>query len=303
MKVLICLSLATFALLAQQPPREVPPVGGKPKPFRVPTRQTTTLNNGLRISVIPWSTIPKVTIRADVLTGSVHEEPNQIGLAQLTVALMKEGAAGKSGAELAAEAARMGGDLRLKITPDHTSFEVSVLSEFSADAVKLVAEVLRRPAFPEKELARLKAGKVRELSVSLTSPQQIATDLFRRTLYPDHPDGSPYPDEKMVNSFTIEDVRSFYRRNIGAKRTHIYLSGRFAPSLAKAASLAFADWEPGPEPRYPVPGPAVKKQIITSDRSAAAQTNVRLGLRVPGPTHKDYTPLEVTNALLGGSFA
>lgn len=53
--------------------------------------------------------------------------------------------------------------------------------------VELVADVVRHPAFPESELARLKTNLTRNLSVSRSQPQQIALEKFRAVLYGDHP--------------------------------------------------------------------------------------------------------------------
>jgi predicted Zn-dependent peptidase len=299
-RVIVMGVLALCCLSAQE--KETPPAGGPPKPFKVPARQTSALKNGVRITTVPYGVIPKATISVIVRTGNVHEAADQIWLADLTGDLMKEGAGSRNGTQIAGEAARMGGQLGIAVGPDQVNISISVLSEFANDAVALLADVVQRPTFPEGELNRIKTDKLRQLSVALSSPGAIADDLFRKAIYPDHPYGRIFPTEAMLNGYTIENVRKFYKSNFGAKRTHVYVAGRFDPSVARSLTSAFENWAPGAEQAYPPAKPVAAKELITSDRPGAAQSTVRIGLPAPDPSNKDYIPMQVTNALLGGTF-
>ncbi|MCQ7030010.1 hypothetical protein MRO55_26270, partial [Escherichia coli] len=76
---------------------------------------------------------------------------------------------------------------------DTTEVSTDVLSEFAPQAVRLVADVARNPAFPETELTRLKADKLRDLSIAKSTPQQIALEKLRAVLYPGHAYGRVFP--------------------------------------------------------------------------------------------------------------
>jgi predicted Zn-dependent peptidase len=294
------ITLLVVAASAQE--RQKPPAGGEPKPFTVPARQTISLKNGLKATMVSYGEIPKVTIRAVVRAGNLNEAPNQVWLADLTGDLMEEGAAKRSSAELAQEAARMGGQLSVTVSPDQTFVAISVLSEFAGEAIALVADVLRQPALPASELSRLKADLVRRLTVAKSTPQAIANELFLGAIYPNHPYGRVFPTEEMLKTYSIDDVQKFYKANFGAQRTHVYVAGRFDRGIEKSLRQAFESWVRGPDVYTNVPKNTAKKVVLVSDRPGAAQSNIRLGLRLPGPTHKDYVPLQVTNSLLGGAF-
>jgi predicted Zn-dependent peptidase len=83
----------------------------------------------------------------------------------------------------------------------------------------------------------------------------------------------------------------------------VYIAGRFPAEAKQAITAAFEKWDKGPAPTVNVPNKTVAKSVHLVDRPGAAQSTVRVGLSAPDPTAKDYIPLQVTNSLLGGSFA
>jgi predicted Zn-dependent peptidase len=98
-------------------------------------------------------------------------------------------------------------------------------------------------------------------------------------------------------------IRDFYLENAGARRTHLYVVGRFDPGVKKAIADAFESWEPGPEIVRNPPEVEAKKAFKLIDRPGAAQSTLRIGQPVEaGPLHPDFVPFRVLNTTLGGSF-
>jgi zinc protease len=293
------LALAAPAAAAQQ----TPPPGGTPKDFRVPEARTFQLPNGMDVTMVPYGTLPKVAAQLVVRTGNVDEGPEQVWLADVTADLMQEGTTTRSGEEIDRAAAAMGGSLNAGVGMDQTVIGGDVLSEFGPELVALIADVVRNPSFPASELDRLKTDRVRQLSIALSQPGPVAQQKFRSVLYPDHPYGRLYPTAEMLQGYTAEQVRRFYGSNYGAARSHLYVAGRFDPAAVEAAVReAFAGWEAGPPPAQNVPQPVARRGLYVVNRPGAVQSTLMLGLPVVDPSHPDYVPLQVTNALLGGSF-
>lgn len=289
---------------AQQRQKEKPPAGSAPKPFTLPKRETFTLKNGMRVTLVPYGTVPKVTVRAVVRAGSLNEGANQVWLSSITGAMLKEGTATRSAEQIAQEAARMGGGINVGVGADQTTINGDVLSEFGPELVGLIADVLQRPLLPASELPRLKNDRLRQLTIAKTQPGPIANERFRQILYPNHPYGRLYPTEEMINSFTIEDVQKFYRENYGAARTNLYVAGRFdAAAMRKAITQAFEGWPRGSAHVENIPKPVAARSISLIDRPGAAQSTIYLGLPVIAPGHPDYITFQLMDALLGGSFA
>jgi len=283
--------------------REAPPPLGTPKPFALPAASTFTLKNGMKVTLAEYGSVPVVTVNARMAFGHASESANQVWLSNLVAELMKEGTATMTAEQVAKEAARMGGQLEVNAGTDESSAGIEVLSEFTADAVKLVADVLEHPKLPESELERVRGNLLRQLTVQLSTPQAQADRAFAATLYPDHPYGRLFPSESQLKGYKIDDLRKFYADNAGAQRTHLYVVGRFDPAVRKTIEAVFETWDTGPAVKRAPPDPAVNKNLVLLDRPGAVQSTLRIGLPVKiGPAHPDYIPLEVTDSLLGGAF-
>src|ERR1044071_10379202 len=81
---------APATLLAQEQQKQKPPEGGAPKAFTLPPKQTFTLKNGMRVTLVPYGTLPKVTVSAVVRAGNINEGAEQIWLANITGTMLKE---------------------------------------------------------------------------------------------------------------------------------------------------------------------------------------------------------------------
>jgi len=302
----IVLAFATFALctlplVAQE--KQAPPAGGPPKPFNVPAHESYALPNGMKVTLVPYGNLPKVTLSLVMRTGNLNEPAGMPGLADMVGKLMKEGTTSKSSKQIAEEAAGMGGAVTITVGADESDVTTDVLSDFSAKAVTLLADVAQHPLFPESELPRLKNDAERQLSISKAVPQNMALEKFRKILYGDHPYGTVFPTQESIQRTTVADIRKFYEGNFGAARSHLYVAGRFDNAEVKQAIAAsFGGWPKGPAATTNVPNVKAQHVLDLTDRSGAAQSTLLVGMPVPDASSPDAIPLGVTNALLGGSF-
>jgi predicted Zn-dependent peptidase len=296
--------LASLPAMGQkQAEKQKPPVGDAPKPFTLPAVERFTLPNGIQVALVPYGAVPKVEVLAVVKAGVLNESADQVWLSNLNALLMKEGTKKRSAKEVDETAAGMGGDLDISASGDVTNVSLDVLSEFGPQAAKLIAEVLQQPLLPGSEVERLKGDLLRRLTVAKTQPGQLALERFRQVLYPDHPYGRVFPTEDMLKKYTVDDVQKFYADNFGAKRTRIYVGGKFdRAAMRKTITDAFKDWKPGSDPVVNIPKPVAKHTIEQIERAGAPQSTLYVGLPVIDPSNPDYIPLSVMNALLGGSF-
>jgi predicted Zn-dependent peptidase len=298
-----CASLPASAQQAQQRPKQEPPAASTPKDFTIPAPRRFTLPNGLPVTMVPFGQVPKVNIRLVVDAANLHEEKNEVWLADLTGSLMREGTTTLTADAVAREFASMGGELGISVGGDTTSISTDVLSERGADAVRLVADVAQHPRLPESELGRLKSDLLRTLSIQRSTPQAVAQEKFSELVYGDHPYGRLFPDEAALKGYTIDQVRGFHRDHYGAGRARLYVAGVFDEKAMEAAIReAFGKWEKGTAAAAPKVPPAGETRFALLDRPGAPQSTIMVGLRVPSPSHKDWVPLRVTDSLLGGAF-
>jgi zinc protease len=283
---------------------ETPPAPAAPKNFTVPPVRKFTLPNGLRVRLVEYGSVPKVTIRVTTLAGRPDEMPEETWLSELTARMLPEGTKTMTGQQIATRAAEMGGGINVTVAPNTTQVQSDALSEFGPQVVRLLADVVRNPSLPESELERIKGDLTRELSLALAQQQQLAAERFMRTLYPNHPYGRIIPTEAMLKGFSIEQVRNFHRHHFHGGRTFVYIVGKMDSSaMEQAVRSAFGDWEGGAVGTVPAVNPHMGRGLYVIDRPAAVQSTIYLGLPVATPTNADWVAQQVTNTLLGGYFS
>ena len=297
------LSVLATTLAISSMALETPPAGGEPREYRLPASATIELPNQMKVTLIPFGNIPKVTISVAVQAGNVHEGSDS-WLADLTGQMLLQGAAQLDSDELAVASANMGGEVGVSVGVNATRVGIDVLSEFDTAAIALLADVLRQPALPESELERVRNNLLKNLSISRQQPGTLADQAFRKALFADHPYGSGLPDPTAFGALTIEQVRDFHQTNFGARGAHIYIAGQFnRDAVIAAVRREFGDWQVGAESALPLPPSTPAPGLTFIDRVDAPQSTVYLGLPVVDPRNPDYIGLSLLNTLLGGSFS
>jgi predicted Zn-dependent peptidase len=302
-------ALAALALLAPAAPAASQdnfppqPALGTPKPFAVPAAESYRLANGMQVTLIPYGKVPKATVSLRIYAGSLNEGENS-WLSTFTGQMLREGAAGRSAADIAEAAAGMGGNLGIGTDEHETAIGLSVLAANAGDAVRLVGDVALRPDFPASEFDRVRQNLIRVLAVAKSQPQPAADAALAAAYYgTNHPYGRPYASEAQLAGYSLDAVRSFYQQNFGARRARLYVAGQFDSEAIKAViEQVYGGWAAGPErlslPPQPQPGP----KVLLVNRPGATQSTVRLAFPAPAAGAESDIPFRVTNALLGGSF-
>src|SRR5262245_36801185 len=107
----LTLSRSPAVPFAQQ--KEKPPAAGPEKDFVIPTPTRLKLSNGMPVTMVPFGQVPKVTIRVVVSAANLHEQKEEVWLADLTGSMMREGTATLTADAVAREFAAMGGELAI----------------------------------------------------------------------------------------------------------------------------------------------------------------------------------------------
>ena len=279
------------------------PKPGAPKPYQVPVSETYTLPNGMQVTLIPFGQVPKATINLRIYAGGLNEG-DRTGLSGLTAQMLREGAAGRPGSALAEEAAAMGGSIALGSGLHETTLGIAALSERAPDAIRLLGDVALRPDFPASELERVRQSALRSLAVARSQPQTAANAALAAAYYgADSPYGRILPTDEQVKSYTLDDLKAFYRANFGASRARIYVAGQFDAAAVKAAiEQVFANWAAGPDRVRLLPTPKPGPRVVLVDRPGASQSTLRLTWPAPVAGTAGDIPFEVMDSLLGGSF-
>ncbi len=301
-RIVAGLLLGYFASAGLAAEHELPPAPGAPHELKLPDKETLSLGNGMRITFIDYGRVPKVMLLAVVRTGNI-DEGEDTWLPDVAVEMMKEGTTTRSAYEIASQAAGMGGALALNVGAEQTTAGLSVLSDKAVAAVGLLADVLQHPRFPESELPRVRANFERSLAVARADPGSLADEALARLVYGDHPFGRSLPSEAQLAGYDIAKLRAFYEGNFGARRTHVYVAGRYdRASLEAALRDAFGDWREGPPPSNLPARASETARLELVDSPGAPQSSLRMAVPVPDPASAQYFQTTLMNSLLGGTF-
>jgi zinc protease len=299
----ICVACLGGFAVAQSPIKEPPPEPAQARPFHLAARTHYALPNGMQVNLLRFGSVPKVSIEIDVSAGRVNEDPKQVDISAITAELMGQGTLTRSGDELALAAGDMGASLSIASGSYQSKFSLDVLSASAAGAISLLADVLRNPSFPAKEFERLGTDHLRTCETSLADPGFLARKKFAEIMYGDQADGRVLPTPEALKSYTLEDVRRYYKQNYGAQRTTIYVVGSFDErKIRKAVDDEFGSWLKGQAPDMPVETVSRGQHFAFIDQTGATQSNVIYGIAVPDIGSPDSTSLDVMDTLLGGSF-
>jgi predicted Zn-dependent peptidase len=177
------------------------------------------------------------------------------------------------------------------------------LSEFDTRFLSLLADVVTNPRFAAEDLEKVRANKLRELTINRAAPGSIAWERFRSVVFAGHAYSSIYPTEAGLRAYTLQDVKTFYFNQFGAARTHLYIAGQFdAAKVRSAVEKAFGKWKKGPEPIRNVPRVAGKRSFDLIDRPGSPQSTIYLGVPAMSPSDPDFIKFTVLDSLLGSSF-
>ena len=297
--LVLAAALLAAPLAAQVAPK--PTVGPTPA-FNLPAAEEYRLPNGMAVTLLPYGKVPKATVALQLLAGSA-DEGDKLWLSQLTSAMLDEGAGSRDASALADAAAAIGGEIAVNAGELQTVVLLDSLAESAPNAVGLVADVARRPAFPQSEFDRVKQDLARGVAVARSQPGPVADALYLKAYYGDSVYGRSLPAEGQVAGYSLAEVRAFHAANFAPNRARLYVAGQFDRAAVRAAvERAFADWQPGPTRTVPPVAVSGRPRLILHNRPDAPQTTIRLGFAAPATGAADDIPLRVTNALLAGSF-
>ena len=241
--LLLLLAVLLLPGVSSAQEKELPPEGGTPKNFKIPAQNKFELDNGLKTIMVDYGLVPKVTIQLYIGAGSILESADKVGLTNLLASLLEEGTATQSAKDLSVAFAKMGGQLNVTPGTHVSTISATVLSEFAPDVVRLFSEVVQQSKLPASELERVKNNFKRQISVSKSQAGTVATQLFDKAIFGDHPYGRELPSDEMIDGITIDEIKAFHQEEFGAKRSTLYVVGKFDQSKVEAAVKAnFANW-------------------------------------------------------------
>src|SRR5688572_17844465 len=184
-------ALLIFALLfaLTTVAQTTPPAPAAPRDPKLPQPVEKTLDNGLRVIVVPKHNIPLVAARLMVKTGAAADPAGRDGLAQLTATVLTQGTKTRTAEQIARGVEALGATLEASAGWDSSSIDTSVMSSNLAKAMEFVGDVARNATFAKDEFERERAQLIDALQVDLTQPRTLASVVASRLIFGESPYG------------------------------------------------------------------------------------------------------------------
>ncbi|MEP6915606.1 MAG: pitrilysin family protein [Acidobacteriota bacterium] len=262
------------------------------------------LDNGAVVIVQEASTTPAVAINATFLAGSVHEPDHLTGLTYLTGRVIDRGTARRPADVIAEELDERGVSLRITTTRHAISFSCVCLAEDFAETLAIVADVARRPVFPEAELGKRRAETVTALRQDEDNPAVRAVESLSMMLYGEnHPYGRPAKGSvASLDRIVRDDLVRFHARHVRPAVLSLVIVGDVPAGAAiEQAALELEDWTGAPAGPVvlPPPGasPARRQRIIVMP--GKSQTDIAYGFTTISRWDPRYYAYWMMNNILG----
>jgi predicted Zn-dependent peptidase len=268
-----------------------------------------TTSGGVPVWLIEQHEVPLAQVNLIVRAGASADRTGRFGLASLMTAMLDEGAGAKSALELADAFEFLGADIATASTFDYTAVRMGAPVHVLNEALPLMADVVLRPSFPDKELERLRTERLTSLMQARDNPAALVGYAFPRLVFgPTHRYGTPAAGlTPVIEALSVDDLKSFYRESFAGSEAILAVVGDVtAPAVMPQIERALGAWKNDPARGAIAPVPAAPqltaRRVFIVDKPGAAQSQIRIGwVGVPRST-ADYATLQVLNTILGGSF-
>jgi len=271
-----------------------------------PGYSTTTLDNGLKVIVVPNREVPFVSIKLGLLNGSWTED--KPGTASMAMNMLTKGTAKHSEGELAEELERYAISLRGSAGMDTSQVQANCLIEHVDRAMELLTEVVLEPVFDENEFEKLRKQVITGLSIEEKSPDYLADKELRQRIYGEHPYARTVTGQVSdVMALQVKDLKLWWKKFARPDMATLIFAGDIKEKKAVLlAQWLLGKWETtSPEPKIKLTEfpQSQDTHIYIVDQPGTMQTQIRIGqLGITRHDQPDYFISRVVSNYFGWAF-
>jgi len=276
-----------------------------------PTVEETTLANGIKVFFARRAAVPTVRVAVSFDAGYAADPADKRGIASMMSTMLMEGTKTLTSTQIAESEEKLGADVSVNSSLDRTVASVRAVKPNLGLSLDLLADVIKNPAFSEKELERVRVQQLTRIQSENNQPQGIAIRRLPPLLYgQNHPYGGPqtgsgYPET--VATISRADVANFHQSWVHPAKAEIFVVGdtslkEIKPMLEKR----FGKWKPtsaaAPGKNFSANIPAPEPKILLIDRPNSPQSLVLAGKVLDAKGSDDLLTLRAANQVFGGDF-
>ena len=257
---------------------------------------------GIEAWLVRDSTVPVVALNFAFTGGSSQDPAGRAGLANMTAALLDEGAGDLDAAAFQERLERQAIEIRFNTDRDHFRGSLRTLTERSGDAFELLRLAITAPRFDAAAIERIRTQLASVLRRETTDPTTIASKTWWSTAFPNHPYGLPTKGTaESLAAIQAGDLRDYARRVLARDRLKVAVVGDIDAAAAGAMLDKVFGALPAKAELTPVaiaqPAGLGRRMVVTFDAPQAVVSMGGVGLP---RKHPDYMTAYIVNHILGG---
>jgi zinc protease len=279
-----------------------------PEPWSFPDAQRSGLANGLDVVSydIPGQYV--ISVRLAVPMSLDREPRDREGIATIMARTLDEGTALHTAEEFAELLERKGIALGAGISDSGLIVDLDVSKRHLSEALDLLSQAVREPAFPAVEVSRHVKTRLAEIDQERAVPAQRAALEFIATYF-DAEERASRPTagtKATVSAITPQDLVDFHAANVVPCGATVIVAGDLSDlDVGFEVERALGSWSAAAadvvEPREAArAGDAAR--VVFLDRPGSVQTEFYVGC--PGPDRRvegGWVPYQVVGFVVGGS--
>ena len=266
--------------------------------------ERVVFDNGMIVYIQEDHRLPLLDVNVLVRIGSYYEPADELGTAALVGELLRTGGTKNFPSEQLEERLDfIAAELSASMGREQASVSLNVPQKDADEALRILADVLRYPAFDESLLELAKQQTIFSLRRSNDTPGSMLRREFSRLLYTEeHPSGRT-PTVERIGQISRDDLIRFHGRYFHPNQIMLGLTGDFDKTemLRKLREL-LGDW-PSAEvtlPPLPMANQQPKAGVYYISKEVN-QSNLRIGHWGTNRDNPDRFAIGLMNSILGGS--
>lgn len=261
--------------------------------------RTRTFDNGLTVVLEPMADVQSAAFSIMVPAGSIYDPEGANGEAAVLADMIVRGAGPRDSRQLSNDLDNLGVQRHEAPGPQHISFAGATIADKLPEALRIYADIVRRPHLPEAEFEPAVAGLEQSLKAVEDDPRQKVIQELRRRTYPE-PWGWP-SDGTLAElpNVTYAGVRRHFEECFRPNGTIIGIAGNIdADRMISLIEELFAGWQTKGDPAVKIVPRTPSREHIPHD-----STQMHIGVAYRSVPYRDpdyYAAWAAVDVLSGG---
>jgi predicted Zn-dependent peptidase len=268
------------------------------------TCKKTVLDNGMTVLTETMDSVRSVALGIWFQVGSRDERPEEAGMSHFMEHMMFKGTPTRDARQLSEAFDRLGAQQNAFTSKEYTCYFANFLDESLEGAFELLGDMVCHANLAQDQCELERQVIIEEIARGEDDPDDVASELFASTLWPEHALGLPIAGTRaIVGGFGHEVAADFRSRHYSAGNGIVAAAGNLEHErLVELAQRFLADLPQGDmSPERCAPGDANAARAFKQKDTEQAQ--IYLGTTAMDGADERRFALALGNNILGGTMS